>query len=286
MTAIWALAWAVGAFQDINYFKQFLTQLATFNVVIGSLYSVVAAIQVFGVFAAVKATIPLVRLYSIASLVALLCVLAAESIRTAVHFKFKGQLIDECTNELTGVVIRQGGFFRSVSKTLTTDEARSICNDYWNHDSFSDIAWLIAALLLGLFFVSTTFSFYRQLLDPSSVRTSPSNVYRLQARGMYPTAQGPIPGYAPYNPQPDYVPPYDPHKPPIYSEGGWTGPTGDEKSGHGYNDGAASTTHLGTQEERDEGFDAAALQAAIRASEQDATSNARKDEGPGGSGPR
>ena len=103
---------------------------------------------------------------------------------------------------------------------------------------------------------------------------------------MYPTAQGPIPGYAPYNPQPDYVPPYDPHKPPIYSEGGWTGPTGDEKSGYGYNDGAASSTHLNTQEERDEAFDAAALQAAIRASEQDATSNARKDEGPGGSGPR
>jgi len=252
----------------------------------GSLYSVVAVIEAFGIFAAVKATIPLVRLYSIASAAALLCVLAAESIRTAVHFKFKDQLIDECTNELTGVVVREGNLFRSASKTLNPADARNVCNSYWDHDSFSDIAWLIAALLLGLFFVSIAFSFYRQLLDPSSVRTAPSNVYRLEARAMYPPAQGPIPGYAPYNPHPDYVPPYDPHKPPIYSQGGWSGPTGDEKNGYGYNDGAASTTHLNTREERDEAFDAAALQAAIRASEQDAASDARKEEGPGGSGAR
>ena len=35
-------------------FLAVLTQLATFNIVIGSLYSIVAAIQVFGIFAAVK----------------------------------------------------------------------------------------------------------------------------------------------------------------------------------------------------------------------------------------
>ena len=103
---------------------------------------------------------------------------------------------------------------------------------------------------------------------------------------MYPPPQGPIPGYAPYNPYPDYVPPYDPHKPPIYSQGGWSGPTGDEKNAYEYNGGAASTTHLNTHEERDEGFDPAAVQAAIRASEQDTATNVRKDEGPGGSGAR
>jgi hypothetical protein len=108
----------------------------------------------------------------------------------------------------------------------------------------------------------------------------------MEARGMYPPAQGPIPGYAPYNPYPDYVPPYDPHKPPIYSQDGWSGPTSDEKRAHEYNGAAGSTTHLNAQEERDEGFDPAAVQAAIRASEQDAATNARKDDGPGGSGAR
>jgi len=103
---------------------------------------------------------------------------------------------------------------------------------------------------------------------------------------MYPPPQRPIPGYAPYNTYPDYVPPYDPHKPPIYSQDGWSGPTGDEKSGYQYNTGAPSTTHLHAQEERDEGFDPAAVQAAIRASEQDAPTDATKVDGPGGSGPR
>lgn len=100
---------------------------------------------------------------------------------------------------------------------------------------------------------------------------------------MYPPPNGPIPGYAPYNPYPDYVPPYDPHKPPIYSQGGWSGATGDEK--HGY-DAAASTTQLNRQEERDEGFDPAAVQAAIRASEHEAATNTTRDQGPGGSGAR
>ena len=105
---------------------------------------------------------------------------------------------------------------------------------------------------------------------------------------MYPPPQGPIPGYAPYNPYPDYVPPYDPHKPPIYSQDGWSGPTGDEKTGYEHNAAAASTTRLNAQEERDEGFDAAAVEAAIRASEKDAatnTTNTMRD-GPGGSGTR
>jgi hypothetical protein len=287
ITSIWALVWAVDAFQDISYHRQFLPQLATFDIALGSLYIAVAVIEAFGIFAAVKATISLVRFYSIASIVALLCALAAESVRTALHFQFKGQLIDECTNELTGLTVRHGGYFRPGStEILNPDRARELCSGYWNHDSFRNIAWLIVALLLGLFFVSIAFSFYRQLLDPSTVRTAPTNVYRMQAQGMYPPPQGPIPGYAPYNPYPDYVPPYDPHKPPIYSQGGWSGPTGDEKNGYEHNTGAASTTHLNAQEERDEGFDPAAVQAAIRASEQNAATNTRKDEGPGGSGAR
>ena len=108
----------------------------------------------------------------------------------------------------------------------------------------------------------------------------------MEAQSMFPQPQGPIPGYAPYNPYPDYVPPYDPHKPPVYSQGGWSGPTGDEKVGYEHNAAAASTTRLDAQEERDEGFDAAAVEAAIRASEKDAAINTRRDEGPGGSGPR
>ena len=50
----------------------------------------------------------------------------------------------------------------------------------------------------------------------------------------------------------------------------------------------ASTTRLNAQDERDEGFDAAAVEAAIRASEKEPainTTNTTRD-GPGGSGSR
>jgi hypothetical protein len=59
----------------------------------------------------------------------------------------QGQLIDECTNELTGLTVRHGGYFRPGStEILNPDRARELCSGYWNHDSFRNIAWLIVAL--------------------------------------------------------------------------------------------------------------------------------------------
>jgi len=60
--------------------------MAKFDIIVGSLYSAIAVIE---------ATIPLVRLYSIASPVALLglCILAVESIRTALHFQVQDSFV-------------------------------------------------------------------------------------------------------------------------------------------------------------------------------------------------
>lgn len=55
-------------------------------------------------------------------------------------------MIDECTKELTGVVVRQGNFFNSSTKTLNPTDAQNACSSYWDHDTFSDIAWLIAGI--------------------------------------------------------------------------------------------------------------------------------------------
>lgn len=86
---------------------------------------------------------------------------------------------------------------------------------------------------------------------------------------------GPIPGYNPYQAYPDYVPPYDPHRVPGYTQGAWDGTTEDEKQPLGYTSSSTAFAPppgpppgLGPND-RDEGFDPAMVRAALAASEAD-----------------
>lgn len=102
-----------------------------------------------------------------------------------------------------------------------------VCNSDWNRGTWQDVIWIVITLLLGVsgrvglsatgmfsnahalsqfLWISIALSYYRQLVDPSSIRTwnrqasqQPSqyaNSYPLEQQASYP----------PY--QPDYVPPY------------------------------------------------------------------------------
>lgn len=103
---------------------------------------------------------------------------------------------------------------------------------------------------------------------------------------------GPIPGYAPYQAYPDYVPPYDPHKPPGYSQGQWDGPTGDYKDGppppvaggnNLYAPPSGPPPPARTNTTQDDGFDPVLIQAAMNASSHDADDR-QKGQGVGTSG--
>lgn len=161
-----------------------------------------------------------------------------------------------------------------------------------------------------MFFAAVNFAYYRQLMDPSLMRTmAPSNAYQMNAtQNAYGYNGRGIPGYNPYQTQTygDYVPPYEGAKLPGYTAGGYSGPIDDEKIGYTAGGGGAPAATdnpfadsnrveggylppsgppppgVGLpNQDRDEGFDPVAVQLALRASE------AEQKGGPtvGGAGP-
>jgi hypothetical protein len=177
MSSIWTLLWAIRSFQDINTSKSDnQNKLATFSLVLGILYIVAFVITFFGVFAAVTQRVAFVRIYTFASTLAVLIVVGAGLLRTVLHFTLKSNLIDECTDLSTGadVSFRYGIWGPTSHTTLNRDDAASWCKNAWNHDSFSEIVSVLIEIVLGTLFSLIAFSYYRQLLDP----TSPANAMR------------------------------------------------------------------------------------------------------------
>ena len=118
-----------------------------------------------------------------------------------------------------------------------------VCSNAWSRAAFSEIIWLIIAPLVGLFFATVAYSFYRQILDP----TSPENVDRRPNAVNGPPPAHYAPPYAggyggghgggynnngygfgqgPYAPPqgPPPMPPYDGAKLPGYEGNGVEGP--------------------------------------------------------------
>jgi len=230
---IYALLWGGSSFSNISSDKsQNLSQLVPFDIALGTIYLVVALIELYGIWSAIRQSLPLVRIYAILSLLAAAMVFGAEIVRLVVHFKFKNDMITQCIQAAqTGDGERNndfGLFGNHRAHDLSSDEATDFCNDAWSHNTFSDIAWLILSLICSLVFSSLAFSYYRQLLDPASggarIRPQdngvPLNTFRSYGQyGEY--AQGAGLAYeggsrfAP-PPIPEYAPPYEPSKLPGY----------------------------------------------------------------------
>ncbi|KAF8508155.1 hypothetical protein JB92DRAFT_2954257 [Gautieria morchelliformis] len=219
-------------------------KLVTFDIVIGSLYSAVAAIEFFGLFAAITRRTSLARLFAGLSLGVILLVGAAELVRTVVHFTHKSAILDQCQLNSEGFTSRTllrltltGHVLLGWSSGdfLTRGEANDFCRSIYNRMSFSTIAWLILPTLFALFFASVAYSFYRQLLDPNSFRAprAPSDQVRLEALR---TQQQPYGGgYMPYpgfNSVPNYGPP--PGPPPPQAMGGYNVPPYEDGQLPGY----------------------------------------------------
>ncbi|KAF8909764.1 hypothetical protein CPB84DRAFT_1842986 [Gymnopilus junonius] len=196
-------------------------KLSLFSIVIGILYMVVFAIELFAFIGTSPNTIsPLVRLPS--GLVVLI-IAAVGLLQVVIHFTLKNDIINTCADVATGSTVFIGSIFGPVSAgTLDPIDARDWCNREWNRASFGDIiAFLITTFLAG-FFCVIAFSYLRQVLDPAH----PANVIRGPATHRmdnFPSHYNPpynpnfnnYPSYpAPAGPPPSqstdaFVPPYD-----------------------------------------------------------------------------
>lgn len=99
--------------------------------------------------------------------------------------------------------------FAPFSPTLPPYQPRTVCNEMFNRRSFSTIVLLILAIPFTIFFASTAYAFYRQLLDPNSFRAprAPSDQVRLAAlHSNQPYGGGYVP-YPGFNAAPNYAPP-------------------------------------------------------------------------------
>ncbi|KAF8586940.1 hypothetical protein K439DRAFT_1631240 [Ramaria rubella] len=244
---VWSVIWTAGAFEDISSEKQNndTTKLVTYDIVLGSMYAGVAAIEFFGLFAAISRRTSLARLFVGMSLAVVVISGSAELVRTVAHFVFKGPIVAECVAQSTSRADRTTfGFWTPSAEEFREDDAQDYCNSAYNRMSFSTIAWLILVLILSTFFASTAYSFYRQLLDPNTFRAprAPSDQVRLEALRPQPYGSGYLfpprnnaPTYAPPpGPPPGaggYAPPYEGGRLPEYGSEFAAKSMGDEKEG-------------------------------------------------------
>jgi hypothetical protein len=212
---IWTLVFSISSFQEIGTDNsQQQKKLANLSIVLGTLYVVAAAIFLFGVFAAASRRLGLIRIFSFLAVGAAVIVIASGFLRTIVHFILKNSLISECTALATGqnVVTVWGVWNSGPDHRLSPTEANNFCKNAWNHDSFSEIFWLLAEIILLPLFTLAVFGYARQ--ESGSVqgrgRSIPTTYTPAYAAGAesnvgLPEVNYDQPRYAP----PDSPPPFD-----------------------------------------------------------------------------
>jgi len=232
---VYSLIWGGSALSTIHPDQhQNLSQLVPFDIALGVAYMTVALIEIFGIFGAFRQSLPIIRIYAFLSLVAAVLVFGAEILRLVVHFKFKNDMITQCITAAEspdGVGDETGLFGNHHASDLDPLSATDFCNDAWSHNTFSDIAWLLISLICSLVFASLAYSYYRQLLDPTSgvarARPRGNNVPLDTFRNYNEYAAGSSLPYNAGGSRPaapragsiapsEFVPPYEPTKLPGY----------------------------------------------------------------------
>ncbi|KAK0544454.1 hypothetical protein OC846_004851 [Tilletia horrida] len=282
-----ALYLAVGAYVEFRSVGKAYEpgSIKIFDIIEGALFSAAAVIEVFGVYAAVKAVYPLVRLYSLASCISYGCTLAGELLGIIVHFSHKSAIIDSCTKYNTNATVASyySGWWSDYNDdnvprltningtmVISAADAATWCNNIYKRYTPWSILWFIASIFIGGLFVILSFAFARQLLDPafgrSRTRVAPSSrfnngnnattvpelrydSYAMGSAGGAAGRRSTDSDYA-WDSRDAKSPAYDPYSYGRFEEDGTTGAQ-DRKRG---NDGDAST--LVGEEDRKEKFGA------------------------------
>jgi len=168
----------------------------------GILYIVVALIEVLSVVIALRQSIRLARMFYVLAPLGVIVTIAVQVIAVVIHFVAKGNLVHRCIFDTRGQATTDDA---GNASTINIEQASNICFATWSRATSTVIIWLIIALVVSLLFASIALSYYRQLLDPNSVRrrnTVPQQqqqAFQMQA-GIYPPP--------PDNRQSWMVPPY------------------------------------------------------------------------------
>lgn len=241
---LWSLVSGISSYRNVPFFdSNGESNLGIIYIILGSIFMGIAVIESFGIFAAVTRKVAVFQAFAYLSILVTLLVAAAYIIQAVVHFRFKDDIINVCTNINSGDQVVFTGFFGPASFDGIGNpiDALEWCTRQFNRDSFSIIVALLAATAVSILFLLFVFAYLRQLRDPSSVANRESG-----RRDAYPARYNP-----PYNPTYQYPPPDGPPpviradnhdafvappypgadtKPPGYDGGDFKGHFGDDKN--------------------------------------------------------
>jgi len=249
VAALWSLVSGISAYRNVPYFdSNGASNIGVLYIVLGSLFMGVAAIESFGIFAAATRRLALFQAFAYLSILVTLMIAAAYIIQAVVHFRFKDDIINVCTNINTGDQVIFTGFFgpAAFDGIVTPIEALVWCSRLFNRDSVSIIVALLVATAVSVLFLLFVFAYLRQLRDPSSVANRESvrrdaypayNPPYNPTSYQYPPPNGPPPGpprvIRPNGNDDAFVaPPYPgaDSKPPRYEGDDFKGDFGDHKN--------------------------------------------------------
>jgi len=170
----WTLFAGIAAFRNVSFFNSnHESKLGIFYIVMGCIGMVIVAIEAFGIFAVSSRKVPAVRIYAYLSILAALLIATSYILQVAIHFGFKNDIINVCTNANTGDHIFFMGLFGPVDGGLVTpSEAQDWCNQEYSHASISTVVALLFVTAIAAIFALFVFAYLRQLSDST---TSPSN---------------------------------------------------------------------------------------------------------------
>lgn len=197
---IWGAAVGVSNIQDVGD-EGATKKINAFSVVLAIMYFVVAGVGLFAMGVAIAQKLKVARLFVVIAPLGALVAVAAEILNTVVHYTLKSDLIQHCTQVEIGTRVKD--YYGNVTE-LTEAQAKDWCEDSWGRGTWRCYVYLFAVLFVACLWCSVTLSYYRQLLDPSSVRTrQPRN-----GNGNQPQSYALQP-QPPYQNHPDYQqPPY------------------------------------------------------------------------------
>lgn len=212
---IWSVVIGVEGIQDLGDWTN--AKIKAIELVLAIMAFVVAGIEVSAFVIGCMNKVRLAKLLVWLAPVGLVVASVRELIVVIVHFVLKSTILDQCVVNESGDSIDDD----ENGVTYSAAQALDVCTSAYNRQSWSSIVWLIAVVCFSVLFTSVAMSYYRQLLDPSSVRQRVARytegAFQLQPQGAY--AGGPAQGY-----QQPYGQPHYGYAPPDGPPGGYVPP--------------------------------------------------------------
>ncbi|KAK8850520.1 hypothetical protein IAR55_004438 [Kwoniella newhampshirensis] len=156
---IYGLALGVESVRDFSSRNE-IPKERIYDIISAIFYFAVAVIEFYAVVVATLQSLSLARLLFFFAPAGILLNIGCQVIGIIVHYALKSDLIAYCvTDEMDGTF-----------DSLTQSQAESACNSAWRRGTWSVFAWLILTGIISVLFASILLAYYRQLIDPASVR--------------------------------------------------------------------------------------------------------------------